>query len=45
MVAQIKARVRSLDAGECARAARAALKLEDGDAVRRLLMRRRLTPG
>ena len=41
-VARIKALVRSLDAAECARAARAALKLDGGAAVRRLLERRRL---
>jgi len=45
MVGRIKARVRTLDSRECARAARAALKLEDGDAVRRLLTRRHLGPG
>ena len=45
MVARIKARVRTLDSRECARAARAALKLEDGDAVRRLLTRRHLGAG
>ncbi len=45
MVASIKARVRTLDAGECSRVARAALKLENGAAVRRLLGRRRLSPG
>ena len=41
-VAQVKALVRSLDAAECGRAARAALKLESGAAVRRLIERRRL---
>jgi multiphosphoryl transfer protein len=41
-VARIKALVRSLDAAECARAARAALKLDSGAAVRRLIARRRL---
>jgi len=41
-VARIKALVRSLDAAECARAARAALKLDSATAVRRLLERRRL---
>ena len=45
MVAGIKQRVRMLDAGECSRVAHAALKLEDGAAVRRLLERRRLSPG
>lgn len=44
MVARIKQRVRTLDAGECSRVARAALKLENGAAVRRLLERRRLSP-
>lgn len=43
-VARIKALVRSLDAAECARVARAALKLDGGAAVRRLLERRRLRP-
>jgi len=42
IVAQVKALVRRLDAAECARAARAALKLDSGAAVRRLLERRRL---
>lgn len=41
-VARIKALVRSLDAAECGRVARAALKLDGGAAVRRLLERRRL---
>ena len=41
-VARIKALVRSLDAAECGRVARAALKLGGGAAVRRLLERRRL---
>jgi phosphoenolpyruvate-protein phosphotransferase len=41
-VARIKALVRSLDAAACGRAARAALKLDSGAAVRRLLERRRL---
>jgi len=41
-VARIKALVRSLDAAECARAARAALKLDGGAAVRRLIERRSL---
>ena len=43
-VARIKALVRSLDAAECGRAARAALKLDSGAAVRRLIARRRLRP-
>ena len=43
-VARIKALVRSLDAAECGRAARAALKLDSGAAVRRLIVRRRLRP-
>jgi len=43
-VAGIKAMVRSLDAAECGRAARAALKLDSGAAVRRLIARRRLRP-
>jgi len=42
VVARVKALVRRLDAAECARAARAALKLESGAAVRRLVERRRL---
>jgi multiphosphoryl transfer protein len=41
-VAQVKALVRSLDAAECGRAARAALKLDSGAAVRHLIERRRL---
>ena len=41
-VARVKALVRSLDAAACGRAARAALKLESGAAVRRLIERRRL---
>jgi phosphoenolpyruvate-protein phosphotransferase len=41
-VAQVKALVRRLDAAECGRAARAALKLDSGTAVRRLIERRRL---
>ena len=44
LVATIKALVRRLDAAECAKAARAALKLDSGDAVRRLLERRGLQP-
>jgi phosphoenolpyruvate-protein phosphotransferase len=43
-VARVKALVRSLDAAECGRAARAALKLDSGTAVRRLIARRRLRP-
>jgi len=43
-VARVKALVRSLDAAECARAARATLKLDSGAAVRRLIERRRLRP-
>ena len=43
-VARIKALVRSLNAAECGRAARAALKLDNGAAVRRLIERRRLRP-
>jgi phosphoenolpyruvate-protein phosphotransferase len=42
IVARVKALVRRLDAAECGRAARAALKLDSGAAVRRLLERRRL---
>lgn len=45
LVARIKAGVRKLDTRDCARVARAALKLENGAAVRRLLERRRLSPG
>jgi phosphocarrier protein FPr len=45
VVARIKALVRRLDAAECARAARAALKLDSGAAVRRLIERRGLRPG
>jgi multiphosphoryl transfer protein len=41
-VARVKALVRSLDAAACGRAARAALKLEGGAAVRRLIERRHL---
>ena len=37
MVARIKATVRGLDAGECARVATAALRLDSGMAVRRLV--------
>jgi phosphoenolpyruvate-protein phosphotransferase len=43
-VARIKAQVRSLDSAQCGRAARAALKLDSGAAVRRLIERRRLRP-
>ena len=43
-VARIKALVRSLDAAVCGRAARAALKLDSGAAVRRLIERRGLHP-
>ena len=43
-VARTKAFVRQLDAAACARAARAALKLDSGAAVRRLLERRGLRP-
>jgi hypothetical protein len=41
-VASVKALVRTLDAAECGRAARAALKLDGGAAVRRLIERRHL---
>ncbi len=44
VVARIKTLVRRLDAAECARAARAALKLDSGTAVRRLIQRRGLRP-
>jgi phosphoenolpyruvate-protein phosphotransferase len=44
MVARIKARVRTLDYHECSQVAQAALKLEDGAAVRRLLESRGLGP-
>ena len=44
LVARIKAAVRRLDTTECARVARAALKLDSGSAVRRLLERRGLRP-
>jgi multiphosphoryl transfer protein len=44
LVARIKAVVRGLDAAACARVARAALPLDSGAAVRRLLERRRLHP-
>ena len=43
-VARIKALVRSLDAAVCERAARAALKLDSGASVRRLIERRGLHP-
>jgi phosphoenolpyruvate-protein phosphotransferase len=42
VVARVKALVRRLDAAGCARAARAALKLDSGAAVRRLVERRGL---
>jgi phosphoenolpyruvate-protein phosphotransferase len=42
VVARVKALVRRLDAAECSRAARAALKLDSGAAVRRLVQRRGL---
>jgi phosphocarrier protein FPr len=42
VVARVKALVRRLDAAECARAARAAVKLDSGAAVRRLIERRGL---
>jgi len=42
VVARIKALVRRLEAAECARAARAALKLDSGASVRRLVERRGL---
>lgn len=42
VVARVKALVRRLDAAECARAARAALKLDGGAAVRRLVDHRGL---
>jgi phosphoenolpyruvate-protein phosphotransferase len=42
VVASVKALVRTLDAAECGRAARAALKLDGGAAVRRLIERRHL---
>jgi len=44
VVAKIKATVRSLDSRECARVARAALTLENGQAVRRLLEEHDLAP-
>jgi phosphoenolpyruvate-protein kinase (PTS system EI component) len=44
LVARIKAAIRRLDAASCARAARAALKLDSADGVRRLLVRRHLQP-
>ena len=44
LVARIKATVRQLDSTECARVARAALKLDSGGAVRQLLERRGLRP-
>jgi multiphosphoryl transfer protein len=42
VVARVKALVRRLDAAQCARAARAAVKLDSGAAVRRLVERRGL---
>jgi phosphoenolpyruvate-protein phosphotransferase len=45
VVARVKALVRRLDAAECTRVARAALKLDSGAAVRRLIERRGLRPG
>jgi multiphosphoryl transfer protein len=42
IVARVKALVRRLDAAECSRAAHAALKLDSGAAVRRLIERRGL---
>jgi multiphosphoryl transfer protein len=45
LVARVKAAVRELDSTACTRAVRAALKLENGAAVRQLLERRRLHPG
>jgi phosphoenolpyruvate-protein kinase (PTS system EI component) len=44
VVARVKTLVRSLDAAQCGRVARAALKLDSGAAVRRLIERRRLRP-
>ncbi len=44
-VAPTKARLRRLNAKECAQAAQATLGLEDGEAVRRLLTARGLAPG
>jgi phosphocarrier protein FPr len=44
LVARIKAIVRKLNGAECARVAAAALELESGDAVRRLLEQRHLEP-
>lgn len=44
VVAKVKAVIRRLDAAKCARAARAALKLDTGAAVRRLVERRGLRP-
>lgn len=44
VVARTKARVRQLDTEECGRAAQAAVQLDDGAAVRRLLTDRRLAP-
>jgi multiphosphoryl transfer protein len=44
LVARVKGTVRQLDTTECARVARAALKLDSAAAVRRLLERRHLDP-
>jgi multiphosphoryl transfer protein len=44
MVARIKAIIRQLSAAECAKVAAAALKLDGGDGVRRLLEQRHLEP-
>jgi phosphoenolpyruvate-protein phosphotransferase len=44
LVARIKSTVRHLDATECSKVARAALKLDSGAAVRRLIERRHLQP-
>jgi phosphoenolpyruvate-protein kinase (PTS system EI component) len=44
LVARIKALVRTLDSRQCAEAARAALALENGQAVRQLLEDRELAP-
>jgi phosphoenolpyruvate-protein phosphotransferase len=44
MVARIKAMVRQLSAADCARVAAAALELEGGEAVRRLLEQHHLEP-
>jgi len=44
IVARVKAAIRELDSSQCARVARAALKLDGAAAVRRLLERRGLRP-